>query len=87
MLCDNLSVLPALVYGRTFDTWRQQEWRSLFSSHEVVVCTAQVLYQCLSHAYIKIEETNLIIFDEAHHAKKEHPYARSVSSLFSGGIN
>ena len=79
MLCENLAAEPALVHGRTLDTWRKQDWSDLFNAHEVVVCTAQVLYQCLNHAYIKIEDINLIIFDEAHHAKKEHPYARQGS--------
>jgi endoribonuclease Dicer len=25
---------------------------------------------------VKIKEINLLIFDEAHHTKKDHPYAR-----------
>jgi endoribonuclease Dicer len=76
MLCDNLATMPAVVHGRKLDTWRRQEWSELFNAHEVVVCTAEVLYQCLNHAYITIENINLIVVDEAHHAKKEHPYAR-----------
>lgn len=76
MLCENLTVIPALVHGRILDTWRPQEWNEVFSAHEVVVCTAQVLYDCLTHNYIRMEDINLIIFDEAHHAKKEHPYAK-----------
>jgi endoribonuclease Dicer len=78
MLRENLATMPAMVHGRTLDTWRQPEWTQLFSAHEVVVCTAEILYQCLNQSYIKIEDINLIIFDEAHHAKKEHPYARQA---------
>jgi endoribonuclease Dicer len=76
MLCENLASMPGLVHGRTLDSWRQREWHDFFSGSEVVVCTAQVLYDCLNQGYIKIEDINLIVFDEAHHAKKEHPYAR-----------
>jgi endoribonuclease Dicer len=76
MLCENLPCPPAKVYGRLLDTWRREEWTNLFREHDVVVCTAAVLHQCLSHAYTKIEDINLIIFDEAHHAKKEHEYAQ-----------
>jgi endoribonuclease Dicer len=76
MLCENLPTLPALVHGSTMDTWRQQEWHDLFNASEAVVCTAAILYECLNHAYIKIQDINLIIFDEAHHAKKQHPYAK-----------
>jgi endoribonuclease Dicer len=75
MLCDNLADIPALVHGRTLDTWRQQEWTNLFNAHNVVVCTAAILYNCLNSAFMKMKDINLIIFDEAHHAKKEHPYA------------
>lgn len=44
----------------------------------VIVCTAEILYQCLMHSFISIDQINLLIFDEAHHAKKNHAYARSV---------
>lgn len=67
--------MPALVHGRKFDTWKQQEWNELLNTYEVIVCTAAILDQSLSHGYIKMEDINLIIFDEAHHAKKDHPYA------------
>lgn len=46
----------------------------------VIVCTAEILHQCLLNAHIQMEQINLLIFDEAHHTKKDHVYARFVTS-------
>lgn len=35
--------------------------------------TSQILSDMLTHAYIRIEDINLIIFDECHHAVEDHP--------------
>lgn len=56
----------------------QLEWQTLVSDYKVVVCTAEILFQTLSSGYITMRQINLLIFDEAHHTKKDHSYARSV---------
>ncbi|KAG8527658.1 uncharacterized protein KY384_007811 [Bacidia gigantensis] len=58
------------------DLWTPEKWRENFDQNKVIVCTAEILYQCLMHSFISMDEINMIIFDEAHHAKKNHPYAR-----------
>lgn len=40
--------------------------------------TAQIYVNNLIHGYMKIEDANLIIFDECHHAVASHPF-RQVS--------
>lgn len=35
--------------------------------------TSQILCDMLTHQYIKIEDINLLIFDECHHAVEYHP--------------
>ena len=45
------------------------------------MCTAEILNQCLMHSFISIHDINLLIFDEAHHTKKNHAYARLVPSI------
>ena len=61
------------------DLWSKSVWEQLFKDNMVVVCTAEILYQCLMHSFISLDQINLLIFDEAHHAKKNHAYARSVA--------
>jgi len=58
------------------DLWDKRTWETHFKENMVIVCTAEILYQCLMHSFIKINQINLLIFDEAHHAKKNHAYAR-----------
>ncbi|KAK8042544.1 dicer-like protein 1 protein [Apiospora phragmitis] len=52
-------------------------------SKEVVVCTAAILLDCLHHSYLKIDQINLLIFDEAHHAKKNHPYSVIIKDFYA----
>lgn len=44
--------------------------------------TADVLYNCLSHGFIKMTDVNLLCFDECHHAKKNHVYARIIQDFY-----
>lgn len=62
------------------DLWIRETWTKYFLENEVIVCTAEILNQCLMHSFISMDDINLLIFDEAHHTKKNHPYSRSVSS-------
>lgn len=61
-------------------------WSSLceeqLNDNLCVVCTAQILLDCLRSGFITMRQINLIIFDEAHHAKKSHPYARIIKSYY-----
>jgi endoribonuclease Dicer len=58
-------------------------WNKLFANNMVIVCTAQVLVECMMHSFISISRMNLLIFDEAHHAKNNHPYARVMKDYYS----
>lgn len=64
-------------------TWNKRFWQEEFAKHEVIVCTAEILNKCLQYAYIRIDQINLLIFDEAHHTKKNHPYARIIKDYYS----
>lgn len=63
------------------DLWNKQTWDEHFEKNMVIVCTAEIVNQCLLNSYIRIDQINLLIFDEAHHTKKEHPYARLETLL------
>jgi len=60
------------------DLWNKGIWETHFKENMVIVCTAEILYQCLMHSFVALHQINLLIFDEAHHAKKNHAYARLV---------
>lgn len=64
------------------DLWRKAEWERIFADNSVVVCTAAVLDQCLMHNYLTIGQISLLVFDEAHHCKKNHPYSRIIRDYY-----
>ncbi|KAJ6445005.1 RNase3 domain-containingprotein [Purpureocillium lavendulum] len=57
-------------------------WDKQFGENMVVVCTAQILLDCLNSGFIQMDQVNLLIFDEAHHTKKNHPYARIIKDHY-----
>ncbi|TPX10526.1 uncharacterized protein E0L32_008576 [Thyridium curvatum] len=60
------------------------DWKKIFAESMVVVCTADILQSCLTHGYLSMGQINLLIFDEAHHAKKNHVYSRIVKEFYIG---
>lgn len=46
---------------------------------DVIVCTARIALDAIIHAYLKLEDVNLVIFDEAHHALGDDDYARLMA--------
>ena len=77
VLRNNLDQNVGSFYGAMgADLWDQQTWNDHFDHYMVIVCTAEIFNQGLLNAFVKMNQVNLLIFDEAHHAKKEHPYAR-----------
>ncbi|QSZ34569.1 hypothetical protein DSL72_006163 [Monilinia vaccinii-corymbosi] len=59
-----------------------QKWKNRMDTNMVIVCTAEILRQCLHHSFVTMAQINLLIFDEAHHAKKDHPYARIIKDFY-----
>ncbi|KAB8342706.1 hypothetical protein FH972_022306 [Carpinus fangiana] len=62
--------------------WDKQLWAKNFDENMVIVCTADALLGCLMHSFIKMRQINLLIFDEAHHAKKRHGYAKIIRDFY-----
>lgn len=63
--------------------YTQEFWDQTRNEKTTIVCTAEILNQCLRHSFIRMEHINLLIFDEAHHAKKNHPYARIIKDFYA----
>ncbi|KFA55275.1 hypothetical protein S40293_04968 [Stachybotrys chartarum IBT 40293] len=77
VLSSNLEYPVTRVHGAMAEVVNTKEyWETLFSDNMVLVCTAQVLLDCLTNGFIQMNGINLLILDEAHHTKKNHPYAK-----------
>ncbi|KAJ5945845.1 hypothetical protein N7454_002684 [Penicillium verhagenii] len=83
VLRNNLSQEVGHFYGAMGpDLWNQETWDKHLKENMVIVCTAEILHQALLNAFVKMNQVNLLIFDEAHHTKKEHPYARIIRDSY-----
>ncbi|TDZ40611.1 Dicer-like protein 1 [Colletotrichum spinosum] len=79
----NLSHDIAKFCGEMVDAmWSNEFWEKEFDKNQVIVCTAAILQKCLTQSYIRMDQINLLIFDEAHHTKKGHPYARIIKDFY-----
>lgn len=83
VLTRNLEYPIAKFYGEMTGVMRTREyWDAKFSENMAIVCTAQILLDNLNSGFIKMSAINLLIFDEAHHTKKNHPYARIIKNHY-----
>ncbi|RMJ25984.1 hypothetical protein PHISP_03162 [Aspergillus sp. HF37] len=88
VLRNNIDQNVAHIFGAMGpDLWDKQTWDRYFEENMVIVCTAEILNQCLLSSYIKIRQINLLIFDEAHHTKKDHPYARIIRNSYLAEVS
>jgi endoribonuclease Dicer len=79
----NLDHKIAQLYGAmNVDTWSKAVWDKQFTENRVIVCTADILLHCLARSFITMQQINLLVFDEAHHTKKNHSYARIIKDFY-----
>lgn len=64
-LGNNISanVIPLIGDGKD-DLWKRVEWDRILVENKVVVCTAEILNQALSHNCMDMGRISLLIFDE-----------------------
>ncbi|KAG5982994.1 hypothetical protein E4U55_000993 [Claviceps digitariae] len=79
VLSANLNYPIGKFYGHTVRGLKTKEdWDAQIRANMAIVCTAQILLDLLGSGLISMDQINLLIFDEAHHTKKSHPYAKIV---------
>ncbi|KAL1896924.1 Dicer-like protein 1 [Ceratocystis pirilliformis] len=80
---NNLPYAAIPIWGGSDNRPRsKEEWSSDMKSNMIIVCTASILQKALASTYVKMSQINLLVLDEAHHAKKNHPYARLIKDYY-----
>jgi endoribonuclease Dicer len=85
VLDNNLDAKVGMYYGDMCDKdkmWKPEVWDKVLSEDMVIIMTADVLYLLLCRAFVRMKDINLLCFDEAHHAKKNHVYARIIKDFY-----
>ena len=60
------------------DYWTRDQWLQEFEEHHVLVMTHQIYLDLIQHAKhgFNLSQANLLVFDECHHANKNHPFKK-----------
>jgi len=66
------------------DQWKDARlWRTVLSTHRIMVSTPQILLDALRHGYIDLaRDIGLLIFDEAHHTIDNNPYNQIMKEFY-----
>ncbi|KAK6348851.1 Dicer-like protein 1 [Orbilia blumenaviensis] len=64
------------------DLWTKAQWDIRLKTDRIIVATADILWNCLTHSFIRMSDICLLIFDECHHTKKQHAYARIMRDFY-----
>ncbi|KAG0057140.1 Dicer-like protein 1 [Linnemannia elongata] len=57
-------------------------WGETYKNVDVVVLTAQILLDLFHHGFVQMSRVNLLIFDECHHARKDHPFCCIMKDFY-----
>ena len=85
VIATQIPVTVGLVSGASDPhQWKDPSlWRNILDSHRVMVTTPQVLLDALRHGYINLgADISLLVFDEVHHAGKNHPYNAIMQEFY-----
>uniref|UniRef100_A0A5S6QL02 Helicase ATP-binding domain-containing protein n=1 Tax=Trichuris muris TaxID=70415 RepID=A0A5S6QL02_TRIMR len=61
------------------DFYSAADWDSLMNDYEVLVVVAQLFADGLNHAFVSMQQFNVVVFDECHHATGNHPYVIAMN--------
>jgi endoribonuclease Dicer len=55
-------------------SWSKERYHTEFENNQVFVATAQLFLDAVKHSFISIDQINVVVFDECHHGRMNHPY-------------
>ena len=58
------------------DNWPQEKWNGEFEKNQVLVMTMTIFKNLILQNHLSFSKVNLLIFDECHHAVKNHDYVQ-----------
>lgn len=74
----------AVITGeQNVDAFNESEWLKYLNENEILVMTAQCFYDGVSRQFIKLDQVNVLVMDECHHARKGHVF-RQIMQKFEG---
>lgn len=56
------------------DYWQEPDWLKVLEDNQILVSTCQVILDAVKRSFIKLEQINVLVFDECHHGRKDHAY-------------
>ena len=59
-----------------------RSWKREMAVQDVMVIMAKKFYDLLMHGFIAMDQIDLLIFDECHHADSDHPYNLIMRDFF-----
>ncbi|KAJ2229039.1 Dicer-like protein 1 [Coemansia sp. RSA 1286] len=72
----------AFVGAMGLNDWDDQVWSKQWGCASVLVMTHQVLLNALRAGRVHITDIDLLVFDECHHARGNHPYALIMREFY-----
>lgn len=57
-------------------------WKEEVVLEEVLIMTAQIFLNVLRHGFVNLQHICLLIFDECHHARKNHPFNMIMQEFY-----
>ncbi|KAM3138766.1 hypothetical protein pb186bvf_009145 [Paramecium bursaria] len=69
-----------------YQGWKAERWENIIESSTIFVMIGQMLLNALRRGYLQLANFGLIIFDECHHARQNHPYRLIVREFYEDPV-